>query len=84
MAESKSVYKRYKTFRFVLLVINLRNCTGLELVPFGVTFFCSLFVNMEYGILIGAGVHVFMLAYFGNRPHPDLIRLPVSQLKRFC
>lgn len=49
----------------------------LELVPFGVTFFCCLFVNMEYGILIGAAVHLFLLAYMaGSRPHPELIRIP--------
>lgn len=51
---------------------------GVELLPFGVTFLCCLFVNMEYGILIGAGVHLLLLAYMGNRPHPELIRLPVS------
>jgi sodium-independent sulfate anion transporter 11 len=50
----------------------------IELLPFGVTFLCCLFVNMEYGILIGAGIHLLLLAYIGNRPHPELIRLPVS------
>lgn len=54
--------------------------SGLELIPFGVTFFCSLFINMEYGILIGAGVHLLLLAYIGNRPHPELIRVPVNQV----
>jgi sodium-independent sulfate anion transporter 11 len=34
---------------------------------------------MEYGILIGAAVHLFMLAYMaGGRPHPELIREPVN------
>jgi len=33
---------------------------------------------MEYGILIGAGVHLIMLAYLSNRPHPEVIRLPVN------
>ena len=42
----------------------------IELLPFGVTFLCCLFVNMEYGILIGAGIHLLLLAYIGNRPHP--------------
>jgi sodium-independent sulfate anion transporter 11 len=50
----------------------------IELLPFGVTFLCCLFVNIEYGILIGAGIHLLLLAYIGNRPHPELIRLPVS------
>ena len=35
---------------------------------------------MEYGILIGAGVHLFLLAYMaGGRPHPELIREPVNR-----
>lgn len=52
----------------------------VELIPLGVTFFCCLFVNMEYGILIGAGVHLFLLAYMaGGRPHPELIRQPGSK-----
>ena len=50
----------------------------VELIPFGVTFLCCLFVNMEYGILIGTGVHMLMLSYMSNRPHPDICRLPVS------
>ena len=35
---------------------------------------------MEYGILIGAGVHLLLLAYMGNRPHPTVIKLPVGLL----
>lgn len=50
---------------------------GVELLPFAVTFLCCLFINMEYGILIGAGVHLLLLAYMANRPHPELVRLPV-------
>lgn len=53
----------------------------MELLPFGVTFLCCLFVNMEYGILIGAGVHLLLLAYMGNRPHPKILRLPVKQFQ---
>ncbi|XP_046449213.1 sodium-independent sulfate anion transporter-like [Daphnia pulex] len=52
----------------------------IELLPFGVTFLCCLFVNMEYGILIGAGIHLLLLAYIGNRPHPELIRLPGNEV----
>jgi hypothetical protein len=34
---------------------------------------------MEYGILIGAAVHLFLLAYMaGGRPRPELIREPVN------
>lgn len=33
---------------------------------------------MEYGILIGAGIHLLMLAYMSNRPHPQVVQLPVS------
>jgi sodium-independent sulfate anion transporter 11 len=51
----------------------------IELLPFGVILFCCLFVNMECGILIEAGIHhLLLLAYIGNRNHPELIRLPVS------
>jgi hypothetical protein len=64
----------------LIRLINLHGLVlGLELVPLGITFFCCLFVNMEYGILIGAGVHLFLLAYMaGGRPHPELIRQPVN------
>lgn len=51
---------------------------GMELLPFAATFLFCLFINMEYGILIGAGVHLILLAYLGNRPHPKIIRLPVN------
>lgn len=67
---------RIRTWNVVILI------EGVELLPFGVTFLCCLFVNMEYGILIGAGVHLLLLAYIGNRPHPQLIRLPVSCKKK--
>ena len=50
---------------------------GVELIPFSVTFLCCLFINVEYGILIGAGFHLILLAYMGNRPHPVITRLPV-------
>ena len=56
----------------------IRCFIGLEIFPFSVTFFCCLFINMEYGILIGAGVHLLLLAYSGNRPHPELTRLPAN------
>ncbi|XP_046632863.1 sodium-independent sulfate anion transporter-like isoform X2 [Daphnia pulicaria] len=52
----------------------------IELLPFGVTFLCCLFVNMEYGILIGAGIHLLLLAYIRNRLHPELIRLPGNEV----
>ena len=52
--------------------------TGVELIPFSVTFLCCLFINVEYGILIGAGFHLVLLAYMGNRPHPIITRLPVT------
>ena len=51
----------------------------MELIPFSVTFFCCLLINIEYGILIGTGFHLLMLAYMENRPHPKVIRLPVKQ-----
>jgi sodium-independent sulfate anion transporter 11 len=64
---------------FIELIIPWWFVLGVELIPLGVTFFCCLFVNMEYGILIGAAVHLFLLAYMaGGRPRPELIREPVN------
>ena len=73
------VTQKYRQFNdgYFLLPHNDRDRT-IAFRPFGVTFLCSLFVNMEYGILIGAGIHLLLLAYIGNRPHSELIRLPVS------
>ena len=45
---------------------------GVELLPFGVTFFSCLFINMEYGILIGVAVHMFILSYMSNKPRLDV------------
>lgn len=40
---------------------------GMELLPFGVTYFCCLLVNMEYGILIGAQLHLLLVVYEASR-----------------
>ena len=45
---------------------------GVELLPFGVTFFSCLFINMEYGILIGVAVHMFILSYMSNKPRLEV------------
>lgn len=36
---------------------------GIELIPFLATFFCCLLINIEYGILIGALIHLLMLVH---------------------
>ena len=41
---------------------------GVELIPLTTTFLCCLLLNMEYGILIGAQVHLLLLAYEASRP----------------
>lgn len=46
---------------------------GSELLPLGVTFFCCLFINMEYGILIGTGFHLLLLTYMSNRSRPSFV-----------
>lgn len=35
--------------------------------PFLTTFACCLLINMEYGILIGAQLHLLILAYEASR-----------------
>lgn len=33
-----------------------------------ITFFTCLFVNMEFGIIVGAGLHLLLLLHLGNKP----------------
>ncbi|CAL1531872.1 unnamed protein product [Lymnaea stagnalis] len=58
-----------------------------DLVPYFITFFCSLLVGIEYGILIGIGLSLFMLLYPTARPkikfttkHGFLIVTPMQGL----
>jgi len=39
----------------------------VELIPFGTTFLSCLLINIEYGILIGAQVHLMLLAFDASR-----------------
>lgn len=50
----------------------------IELLPFWLTFLLCLFVSMESGMLIGAGFHLVLLAYLGNKPFSDLTHLPAN------
>lgn len=44
----------------------------IELVPMAVTFVACLF-NVEFGLLIGTALHLFLLAYLSNNTRPDVI-----------
>ncbi|CAL1540614.1 unnamed protein product, partial [Lymnaea stagnalis] len=50
------------------VVVQLWKANKLDLVPFVITFVCSLIIGIEYGILIGIGLSVFMLLYPTARP----------------
>ena len=41
---------------------------GIELLPLVLTFLSCLFVNMEFGIILGAGFHLLLLLHLGNKP----------------
>lgn len=41
---------------------------GIELLPLVLTFFSCLLVNMEFGIILGAGFHLLLLLHMGNKP----------------
>lgn len=41
---------------------------GIELLPLVITFLSCLFVNMEFGIILGAGFHLLLLLHLGNKP----------------
>ncbi|XP_059146460.1 sodium-independent sulfate anion transporter-like [Physella acuta] len=50
------------------MVRKLWRANKWDLVPYTITFICSLLVGIEYGILIGIGVSLFMLLYPTARP----------------
>ncbi|KAI8796922.1 sodium-independent sulfate anion transporter [Biomphalaria glabrata] len=50
------------------VVIQLWKANKLDLIPFFITFVCSLIVGIEYGILIGIGFSILMLLYPTARP----------------
>ncbi|XP_057371356.1 sodium-independent sulfate anion transporter-like isoform X2 [Daphnia carinata] len=54
----------------------------IELFPFITTFLCCLLINMEYGILIGAQMHLLMLAYEGSRSKSTLTRYKEADEER--
>ncbi|KAI9564136.1 hypothetical protein GHT06_007874 [Daphnia sinensis] len=54
----------------------------IELFPFITTFLCCLLINMEYGILIGAQMHLLLLAYEGSRSKSTLTRYKEADEER--
>lgn len=63
------------TFHMLFFVL------GIELIPFGTTFFFCLLINIEYGILIGALVHLLLLAHEATRTKSSYVRYKVRNLK---
>ena len=61
----------------------LYTITGIELIPFGTTFFCCLFINIEYGILIGIQVHLILLLYEATRSTSDFRTVKVVYRLRY-
>jgi len=53
----------------------------LELLPWLLTFFCCLFINIEFGMLIGAAFHLVLMAYLGNRQRPAVSRTTLAELR---
>ncbi|XP_055861215.1 sodium-independent sulfate anion transporter-like isoform X4 [Biomphalaria glabrata] len=49
-------------------VIELWRANKFDLVPYFITFICSLLVGIEYGILIGVGISLVMILYPTARP----------------
>ena len=54
---------------------------GVELIPFGATFFSCLLINIEYGIMIGVQVHLLLLAYDASRSKISCVRIEVAVLQ---
>ncbi|CAL1531225.1 unnamed protein product [Lymnaea stagnalis] len=50
------------------VVVQLWRANKWDLIPYSITFICSLLVGIEYGILIGIGLSLFMLLYPTARP----------------
>ncbi|XP_055877267.1 sodium-independent sulfate anion transporter-like isoform X3 [Biomphalaria glabrata] len=49
-------------------VVVLWKANKFDLVPYFITFLCSLLVGIEYGILIGVGISLLMILYPTARP----------------
>ncbi|RZC37615.1 sodium-independent sulfate anion transporter-like, partial [Asbolus verrucosus] len=45
-----------------------------DFVPFLTTFFCCLFISIEYGILIGTGVNLLFVLYASARPKLTIVK----------
>ena len=50
-----------------MYVFNL--ISGIDLIPFMVTFLCCLVWKLEYGIIVGAGVQCVFILYNSARPN---------------
>ena len=64
---------------FVLIIV-----TGIELLPFMTTFLCCLLCSIEIGIVIGAQVHLLLLAYESSRTKATTIRYRVIHIISNC
>jgi len=51
----------------------------MDLVPWGITFFTSLLISLEVGILSGVCVSVIFLLYYAARPSVKVKKAEVMQ-----
>ena len=66
-----------RTKLFQTDVLPLITQIGIELLPLVLTFFSCLFVNMEFGIMLGAAFHLMLLLHMGNKPKISVAELQV-------
>lgn len=45
-----------------------QSCSGIDLIPYSLTFFLGLFWNVESGLIVGCLVHVCLLLYSQSKP----------------
>lgn len=49
--------------------------------PFGITFFCCLLINIEFGILVGSLIHLLLLVHEATRTKSTYVRYKVYIVK---
>ncbi|XP_017785063.1 PREDICTED: sodium-independent sulfate anion transporter-like isoform X2 [Nicrophorus vespilloides] len=65
-------------FEFEAFILLWRS-KKLDLIPFGVTLIASLFLGLEYGIILGIVLHLIYVLYPVARPKMDIINVKIPQ-----
>ena len=50
------------------------NFSEMDFIPFGFTFLVSLFVGLEFGMMVGFVISVIYLMYYAARPGVKVVR----------